>query len=231
MAYRSSAIASAATGAISAAPIGVQVGDYLCGLFVVDSATSTVTPPSGWAQQSSAVLTDETGVYADKIATGSDLFSFNDNTANARALVTVAFSGRDTANPLSTTPVTTINNVANATTPGFTATYNGITALQGDDVAVFFFTDQSDAGERIVSTQITNYTERADGVNQDWVSGIGVDTRDNVNAGATGNLTATLSDNASLARTAGYGAVVVAIKVSTAVPFIEKPTLMGQALL
>lgn len=215
MAFRSSAIASAATGAITATPAGVQVGDYLGGLFTLDASVGNVSFPAGWAQQDSWVHTvdGQSTWYADKIAAGGDSFQFNDGglgSGGARSLVTAAWSGRDTASPRSATPVKTFSNVSNASP--ISATYTGITASQSDDIAIFFFTDQGSAAERWLSTAITNYTERQDGVNQDWVSGIGLQTRDNVNAGATGNFSATLSN--SVAANAGYGALVVAIRIA-----------------
>lgn len=213
MAYRSSAIASAATGAITATPAGVQVGDYLGGLFTTDSALATVSLPSGWAQKANinhaAGTPDGANTwYADKVATGSDSFQFNDNSSSNRSLVTAAWSGRDTSNPLSTAPVTTKNTTANGNP--FTATYNGIAASDGDDVGIFFFGDQTTAADRFVTAPPTNYTERQDGVAQDWVAAIGLDTRDNVSAGATGNFTSAWSTGPGFS---GYGAVVVAIKV------------------
>lgn len=222
MAYRSSAVASAATGAITATPVGVQAGDYLGGLFTVDNAVSTAVLPAGWSQQASVVHPagspdGQTTVYADKVAAGGDSFQFDNTVAvsSARALTTAAWSGRDTINPRSTAPITTLNTVANGPNT-VSATYNGITASQSDDVGIFWFTDQDTGGERFTSSTITNYTKRQDGVATDWVSGIGVQTRDNVNAGATGNFSATLTDGAFLARLAGYGAVVVALQAPSA---------------
>lgn len=214
MALRSSAVAFSASGAITATPSGVQVDDYLGGWFLTDNATNTLVPPSGWTQRASIVWpagSPDGGqqFYADKIATGSDSFQFSD-TSNpaARTLFCGAWSGRDTASPRSTAPVTTLNTTSNAS--AISATINGITASLGDDIAIGLGTDQTLAAGRWTFSTIAGYTERQDGVNNDWTSGAGLQTQDNVVAGATGNFSVTITNSAT--GNAGYGGIVVAIK-------------------
>lgn len=216
MAFRSSAVAFAASGNVTATPSGVQVGDYLGGWFLTDSASNTLTAPSGWTQRA-AILWAGGGpdggqqFYADKIATGTDSFQFSDTpNAASRTLICGAWSGRDTTNPRSTTPVTTKNTSSN--TSAISATITGITATANDDIAIGLSTDQTLAAGRWTFSTITGYTEKQDGVAQDWTSGAGLQIQDNVGAGATGNFAVTITNSAT--GNAGYGAIVVAIKAA-----------------
>jgi hypothetical protein len=234
MAFRSSAIASASVaGTLTATPTGVAAHDYLLALYTIDfgsGANDTMTPPSGWSQQVNVdfvtATPDGQEVWlADKNdATGSDAFGFTDSDGNGggRALICSAWTGRNNTTPLSITPTTTKNTTANASP--ISATLNGITAQAGDDVAVFAGTDQTDAGGRWTFSQITSYTERNDGVNTDWVSGIGLQTQDAVGAGATGNFSTTITNGGSGAG-AGYWAIVVAIKAVAATYGVNRPWL------
>jgi len=217
MAFRSSAITSSSTGGtVTATPAGVQAHDYLGLLFDGDNTGFTPTYPSGWTERANADLSGpdvQTARYADKNdASGSDSFTLISNTATGVAMITAAWSGRDNTNPRSTTPVTTTNTTANAS--AISATITGITATANDDIAVWMFTDQTIAASRWTYSTITNYTERQDGVATDWVSGIALDTRDNVSAGGTGNFSTTITDASS--STSGYGGIVVAIKLAPA---------------
>ncbi len=206
MAYRSSAAVSATTnGNITATPAGVQVDDYLGGNFVGDFTNGFCTPPLGWSERANADLSGPDGQvmrYHDKIATGSDSFTFV-AAQSGSSLCCVAWSGRNTSAPRSATPVVTLDTTARAT--GFTANISGITAVAGD---------HSTGSDRWTLSQITNYTERQAEHTVDFVN-VACDTRDNVSAGATGTLQSTLT-RVSGSGTAGWSAVVVAIASAAA---------------
>jgi hypothetical protein len=87
--------------------------------------------------------------------------------------------------------------------------------VNGDDIGIGLGTDDAAAGQRWTYSTITNYTEQVDGVAQDWVSGAGLQTRDNVSAGATGNFSVTITRGAG-AGNSGYSGIVVAIAASIA---------------
>jgi hypothetical protein len=228
MALRSSSSASATSGNITATPSGVQVGDYLGGLFSLDDSAGegTITNPTSWttrATETHPLSTPDGHVarYADKVATGSDSFTWQATSGGPRSCVNAAWSDRNQVNPRSTNPVTTLNTTSN--TSPVSATLNGITAVNEDDIGIFWWTDQTAADGRWTSSTITDYTERVDGIALDWVSGIGLQTRDNVSAGGTGNFSVTLTRTAGTGN-AGYGAVVVALKCSSAAAGTHKST-------
>jgi len=215
MAFRSSAIASSASGGtLTATPAGVAAHDYLGAFCVQDVQTQTITPPTGWTQRTNIDTAGPDGQtirYLDKDdASGSDSFAVVFGGSNHAVLITGAWSGRDNTTPRSTTPVTTSNTSANAS--AISSTITGITATANDDIAVWMCTDQDAAAGRWTYSTITNYTEQRDGVAVDWVSGAALDTRDNVSSGATGNFSATITNSAS--GNAGYFGIVVAIKAA-----------------
>jgi len=216
VAYRSSAITSSATGGnLTATPAGVQAHDYLSLQFTRDAVQAAPSWPAGWTQRvdNSRSTPDGIGSFvADKDdATGSDDFTVVDGNTNQSALITSALSGRYNAAPRSATPVATQNLASNASP--ISASYTGITAQDLDDILVYKETDQLAADGRWNFDVITGYTEREDGVATDWVSGLALDTRDAVGAGATGALASTITRTSGTGN-AGYGAVVMAIKAT-----------------
>jgi hypothetical protein len=215
MAFRSAASAtSAAGGTITATPAGVAAHDYLAGLYVAD-AIRTITAPTAWNTIISFDLAgpdSQSLRFSDKNdASGSDAFGWGTSDGTNIAVVNAAWSGRDNTTPRSTTPVTTGNTTANAS--AISASFTGITATANDDIAVFMATDQDAAAARWTFSQITNYTERFDGIAGDWVSGLALDTRDAVSAGATGALASTITRGVGTGN-AGYAGIVVAIKAA-----------------
>lgn len=217
MAFRSSASASSSGGAITATPSGVAVNDILVALYQIDNNSATVTLPSGWAEVTGSPITYGSGnpdggrmFVARKVATGTDSFQFNDNSGGTdNALICAAFSARDTSTPFSTNPVFT-QSTASSTTP-VSATITGGTATAADDVAIFLFGDQTASDGRWTGSTITNYTERNDGVNNNWVSFVALQTRDNVGGGATGNFSVTITRDSGTGNI-GYGGCVLFIK-------------------
>jgi hypothetical protein len=230
MAFRSSAKANASTaGNLSATPSGVAAHDVLAGLFVSDSALGSVviTPPTGWEASETVGLSGPDSHQGDwsykKDASGTDSFQWNQNIGGAMAVVNAAWSGRDNTTPLSTAVVTT-SDINSNTTP-VSASFNGITASASDDLAAFKFGDQTVGADRWNWSAIAGFTEREDGVNEDWVSPIALDTQDNVSAGATGSLATTIT-RTSGSGNVGYGGFVVAFKVAAG-----GDTLFAQACL
>lgn len=215
MAYRSAASASSTSGGtLTATPAGVAAHDYLAGIYTADGSR-TVTVPSGW---NTAINIDQaspdgqTTRFSDKNdATGSDNFGWGTSDGVNIACINAAWSGRDNTTPRSTTPVSTTNTSANASP--ISCSFTGITASNNDDIALFKITDQDAAAARWNFAPPTNYTERVDGVAVDWVSGIALDTRDNVSAGATGSLASTATRTSGTGN-AGYAGIVVAIKAA-----------------
>jgi hypothetical protein len=227
MAYRSSAKASSSSGGtLTATPAGVAAHDYLAGIYTADG-TRTVTVPTGWSTATSldqASPDGQTTRFSSKSdATGTDSFGWGTSDGVNIACINGAWSGRDNATPHSTTPVSTINTSANAS--AIAASFTGITATANDDIALFKATDQDAAAARWTFSPPTNYTEQQDGIAVDWVSGLALDTRDAVSAGATGALASTITLGAGTGN-AGYAGIVVAIKAAAG----ATDTLMGQVL-
>jgi len=228
MAFRSSAITSSNTGGnLTATPSGVAAHDYLLGWFTRDGNHGAPTYPSGWTQRGANTDTTPDGQdcysFDKDDATGSDSFTVTDGNTNQSALITSAYSGRNNAAPRSATPVVTSNTASN--TSPISATYIGITAVAGDDIAVLIMTDQVAADGRWNASTITNYTQQRDGVNVDWVSGFGLQTRDNVGGGATGNFAVTWTRTTGTGN-AGYRGVVHAIAAAAGGGGSVKPQLM-----
>lgn len=220
MAFRSSAKASSSSGGtITATPTGVAAHDYLGATYLCDTNTGNLNVPSGWTndqtnQWASGGPDGGRQFFAFKAdASGTDGFGFSDTAGTAsNALITAAWSGRDNSTPHSTARVKTLDT--NSNTSPVSATITGITASAGDDIAVFMGADQTVAGGRWTFSTITGFTERQDGVATDWVSGIALDTQDNVAGGATGNFSTTITRGSGTGNT-GYAAVVVAIKAAS----------------
>jgi hypothetical protein len=196
MAFRSSAKANATSGTVTATPSGVSAHDYLCAVFVSDSGTHT--QPSGWTIRDAVFLSldGQNLSLADKDdATGADSFLFSSTTSFGMALICSAWSGRDNAAPRSATPVRTGNGTG-AASP-ISASFTGITASANDDLGVLAGLDQTAADGRWTFSTISGFTPRQDGVNEDYCSGIVLQTQDNVSAGATGSIATTISNSGS----------------------------------
>ena len=210
MAFRGSALGSSATGGnVTATPTGVAVDDYLCGVLVDDDAAATVTVPTNWTQRVNNDQVNPNGQemrYADKIAVGSDNFTWNCSTSAPTYVINVALSGRNTSAPR--TAVTGEQNTSLNASP-ITVSHTGVTAAQGDDVLVFMQLDQDAGANDWNFSQITNYTERHDDTTLDWIT-IAMDSRDNVNAGATGTLSSTATRTVGVTNS-GWGVIVASI--------------------
>jgi len=212
MAFRSSAKANATSGNVTATPPGVQAHDYLAAILSHDSGSTTGA--TGWNQidQLNYGPDNQVSTLFDKYdATGSDSFQFSSNTSFGIGLICAAWSGRDNSAPRSAPPVRTADGTER--TSPISISLTGITAQAGDDLAVFMGMDQTHGDARWTFSEITNFTERQDGVNEEWASGINMQTRDNVSAGATGSLATTATRSSGTGQGAWCG-WVMAIKAS-----------------
>ena len=116
-----------------------------------------------------------------------------------------AFRGRHTTDPpvMSTIAV----NNANNTSP-VSVTANGVTAVGGDDLIMISAPDVRGSGIGNGHATPTDFTEREDAENA-WSNLAGF-TRENVSAGATGNITATFSHTGG-ATGSGWAAILIRI--------------------
>lgn len=212
MAFRSSS--AALSGALTAsslapsAPAGLAQNDIIIAIWRNGgSSNATITWPTGFtdlgnANQSSPEI--HTFRAAFKVAgsgePGSYTISANVNDYCYAHLL--AFSGRDT----SATPGFVGSTDTNATASPRNADLTGITAGGGDDIVCAL--GSCDASSVFTFGPPTGYTEREESANSFYVSGQ-VSTLDNVSAGATGTLTATI-DRVISANT-GWGGIVISI--------------------
>lgn len=201
---------------MTATPAGVAVNDYLGGCCVADNNGATITVPTSWTQR---VDNDQTGPdtqqmrYADKIAAGGDNFTWNCSAAINVYVINAAWSGRNTAAPR--TAVTGEQNTSVNASP-ITVSHTGVTAAQGDDIAVFMQLDQTLGSDDWNFSTITNYAEQQDDTARQWLT-IALDTRDNVNSGATGTLSSTATQTVGT-NGSGWGVIVVAIAAAASGP-------------
>ena len=213
MAFRSSALgSSAAGGTITATPAGAAVDDYLSGIVATDSGSLTPTSPTGWVERVNNDQGAPDGArfrFADKIAVGSDSFTWDAKDSGNSYVINSANSGRNTSTPR-TANTGEQNTTANASPVA--VSHTGVTAANGDDVLVYMQLDQTAGVATWNFSQITNYTERQDDTALDWVT-VAMDSRDNVSAGATGALDSTATLTAGTGN-AGWGVIVVAIAAS-----------------
>ena len=224
MAYRSSVTSTSnVSGTLGGTPTGLAAHDYLCGVYVGDGS-GTPTVPTGWTSrlnQDQATPDGQIFRFADKLdATGSDAVGWTTVSSTGNSVINACWSGRN-----NTTPRTALVGTTDTTarSSGFAETITGVTAAGGDDIAVFMQTDETASSNAWSFSTITSYTEREDVATADWMA-VGLDTRDNVSAGATGSLSCTIS---SAAGTTGFGAIVVAIAAATAAASIPLLTTMG----
>jgi hypothetical protein len=215
MAFRSSAISSSAVGGdITSSPAGVQSGDYLVGLGVADRNDNPPTGLTGWTELANidqAAPDAQTARIMWKISDGADDFTASFESSNCYWVVG-AWTGRNTVSP-HTDSQTTVSTASNATP--ISASLTGVTAVNGDDIAVFLELDQLASADWNFST-ITDYTERKDDTTLSFVT-VGLQTRDNVSAGATGSLATTVTRTAGTGNS-GYAGIVIAIAQAPGTP-------------
>lgn len=228
MAYIDSTTGSTNTDFPSTAvPAGPQADDIVILVATIDVAAAVFEVgdwPTGFIELGEVDLTGDGQSIAIgyKRLTGADAgsYTFGDlQNGTAGALNTIAqaylFRGRHTTNPPEISTIAA-NNAANANPVSVTA--NGVTALDGDDLLMISAPDVRTGSIGNGHAAPTDYTEREDAEN-DWANLAGF-TRDNVSAGATGNITSVFSITGA---TAGWAAILVRIPVAVAAAAKAKP--------
>jgi hypothetical protein len=189
-------------------PAGYQVGDILLAFFtedvgVLDHANTTFT---GWTFIVEIVggTDGENLLVWGRIATGSENWVASTTTVSAQTTAVVgAWSGRSQAIP---SVYQTSHVDANAASP-VSISLTGITAANGDDIAVWVGLDQAAQTDTWGFSTITNYVKQVDYASSDWDSDT-LQTRDAVGAGATGSLTLTATQLTGSSQTAWLGVVI-----------------------
>lgn len=173
--------ASAANAAVPVPAGGANLHIAIVGLYLESTATIT-TVPAGFTNKvnlaTSAGSRGRLAVYWKRL-TGADsgTYTFAWTGSTFRSGISGLWSGRVTSGDPFDGTVGTAESVAAVTTLNVSTS----PALAGGD-AVGFWSDFSTAGG---FTQPTGYTERGD------TAAMTMDTRDNIAAGSTGNVTAT----------------------------------------
>jgi hypothetical protein len=193
----------------------LQADDIVILVATLDDATSAFDSgdwPTGFTELGEVDLTGDGQSLAVgwKRLTGADTGSYTFGSLDAGGGVTptwvcqaFAFRGRHTTDPPVISTIAT-NNAANTSPVSVTA--NGVTALDGDDLLMISAPDVRADGAGNGHAAPTDYAEKEDTENG-WANLAGF-TRENVSAGATGNITATLSLSTS---SSGWAAILVRI--------------------
>lgn len=231
MAYKNSAGSIDDTGdgsCTATVPSGVTTGDLLYAAFGVDRFAATVTPPAGWTQIANADLSGPDGTtfrIFRRVADGTEGATqkwLSSSGARSVGVIMVNLGGRASVSP-ETFAQSTLNTSANSSP--ITMTAAGGTAASGDDLLVFYTTDNT-AGSMVWSASTpTGLTSRQLGNVDDGTLMLALFTKDAQSAGATGNMvsTATLTSGTGQA---GWASVVVAVKTPSAA-FTSRLGLLG----
>lgn len=218
MALKSSATASTSSAAnLTATPSSYASGDRLIGIMGINNNGSTATPPSGWSAITSVSVGGggaQTILAWEKVATGSDSFTFTGITGSSYAVLgVVVLSGRNS------TAVSVYQTTANATsnaTP-YTLNLTGITPSSGDDVIACvtidgaaadrwsknqFADDAGSSTSEIIDTAPVNYVQ------------LGIDIFENVGSSATGTVYCTATRDSG-SGTSSFCGIVFAVGQST----------------
>ena len=194
-------------------PTGVAVNDIVIVVASIDNQTATISPPNGtWTtlDQKAQVSPDgqDSAVFWKRL-TAADTGSYT-FTATASAwfdVAAIAFIGASTTNTPSIS-ASNINTTLNASP--ITVTANGLTAANGDALMFVGAADSNGQYASIWGTPsgfVGGPQEPASGTS--W-SQIDTATSTNSSTGATGNISATLTD-AAVGFKAGYTAWLVRI--------------------
>lgn len=220
-AYRAiGAINTAASGGTSitpAAPASVSSADDLIMLFVSDSATDpSPVWPSGFTSLGSSHhapgAAGNTWLAAARKPAGTALpgsYAVTHSLTGRTMAVLVAWSGR----AASAATVSTSNSAGTGTS-GHTVTLTGLTAVAGDDL-VWLACSSTNAATLSFATPST-FTEVADQANSNDTLNIAY--KDGVSAGATGNVTTTITGGSGSDESGILVALPVSGGGSTAVP-------------
>lgn len=228
MAYRSSSTNSGNSATPSVAvPTGVQIGDIVLIGTSIDNSSAVFDSgdyPTGFTELHDVDVTaDGHSVslsWKRLTAADSGTYTFGDLGASGDWVCqAVAFSGRHATDP----PVSTSNVSNTASSSPQTVTGTGVTAVAGDDLAWWCAPDVTSSGAFNSLDAPTNFTERQETENA-WTT-LHLSTRDNVGAGATGNITSTLSHNDN----SGWAVFVVRIPEAAAGDQTVSPSSIASA--
>jgi hypothetical protein len=205
-----------AAGLTANLPSGMQVGDLLLCFIIEDRETdeSGAITFTGWTQLAHIFYgSDLENVFVYwRVATGSDPTTSSTTAGSAQTSAYIgAWSGRVGTTP---TAVESFNSTAANSPISISAT--GITAAQGDDIAVFYGLDIGAQTDTWSYGTVTNYTSQLTYNSTDWDSS-NVQTRDNVAVGATGTLDTTATRTGGAAN-AAWAAIVVAMAAAAVEP-------------
>jgi hypothetical protein len=211
VAFRAASSNSGTATAISTAvPAGVAADDIVLMPVTNDDTSLTSTYPTGFTSLGSSNITfdGEKAQLAWKRPTGADTGSYTTTpttgAGNTWAAGAVALSGRDTTNPPVASTVA-INNTG--VSNGGSVTANGVTAVAGDDLVFVAVADPDLNGVITGWTAPAGYTAKV-AIEPNW-EGILVATKENVSAGATGSVSATIALSGT--HKAGYAAWLVRV--------------------
>lgn len=169
-------------------------------IVVLAASTDSVTAvfdtgdwPTGFTELRETTVTNDGQAMAIgwKRLTGADTGSYTFGSLGSSAAwvcQAFAFRGRHTTDP-PVASTTASSNAANTSPVSVTA--NGVTAVAGDDLLMISAPDVDATGVGNGHTAPTDYTEREDAEN--GFTNLAGFTRENVSAGATGNITATFA--------------------------------------
>lgn len=223
MAFRAlGTFASGASPLTPGTPAGVVAGDILVAWLEVDTATSTVTPPTGVGTWN--LLSHPTQATPDgqsywlywRLATGSEPASENWVTSSnlATAAVIGAWSGRASGGPV----VSTVAQATTAAANGSAVTANSVTPTANSDLAIFFGADTAFALKDYKGTfSGAGYVDRGS-VGVAGYAGLSVSTRDAVSAGATGVISGVLTEGVGGTDTSGWSTLQIYIPAAAAIP-------------
>jgi hypothetical protein len=230
VAYRDSTSTYVSGTSINATkPALTRANDTLYAYLLSDNAGDTFTVPSGWflvpntVQSNASSSPDgfQSSVY-QKLAGAQEPATYNftkSGTATDFSVHIITLSGRSPSAPVIVHG--TLNTTGNSTP--VTVTDSGVTALQDDDVIIFSTGDITVNTDTWSFTAVpANYTQRLNDKNGFNV--ITSVTRDGVVAGATGNLSLTLTRSAGTG-VSGWGIIVLSVAAGRQDVQLAKPIM------
>jgi hypothetical protein len=189
MSYGTSVVTTGATVTTVTQPSGLTNGDIVLVSFSSDFTGITWGTPTGWTLLAgpTAITTDEqTIALYGCIYDGTQSWVWTPNGGSDQMAIAARWTGRLTTSLASAVTVVATTPVEGSNT---SIVLTGATAASGDDIAAFSMLDTN--GGTVTQTPPGSYTERVDQTN--GFTSCSLATRDNVSAGATGNLTFTAS--------------------------------------
>ena len=229
MAYRDSTSNSGSSDTPNVAvPTGVAADDIVILAATMDNSTVTIDAadwPTGFTELAETALTldGQRCTAGWKRLTGADSGSYTFGSwggAHSWICQAYAYSGRDTTAPPVASTIA-VNNTGNSSPVTITA--NGLTAVAGDDLLMLAWPDVNTNNAGTGMSAPTSYTERED-AESGFNNAAGFD-RENVSAGATGDISCTLT---LASGTSGWAALLVRIPAASAPPPTSFPPTRRQ---